>query len=219
MNNQTSKFNKIFLTVIAIAGWFALIFQFYLIILHRKFSLPGTVVQFFSYFTILSNIVVATCCTLILLKPTSGWGKFFSQPAVVTAITLYITVVGLVYNLVLRFLWAPQGLQKIVDELLHSIIPILFILYWLLFVQKDLLQWKNAFPWLLFPFIYSIYILCRGALTGLYPYPFMDVVELGYKKVLINSGYLVVVFLFVALLFIAAGKMLTGYRNKPNRFQ
>src|SRR5665647_1640697 len=137
MNNQTSKFNKIFLTVIAIAGWFAIIFQFYLIILHRKLSLPGTVVQFFSYFTILSNIVVAICCTLVLLKPTSGWGKFFSQPVVVTAVTLHITVVGLVYNLVLRFLWVPQGLQKIVDELLHSFIPILFILYWLLFVQKD----------------------------------------------------------------------------------
>jgi hypothetical protein len=219
MINQKNAFNKIFLTVIVIAGWVAILFQFYLIVLHRNLSIPGTIVQFFSYFTILTNIVVAVCCTLVLLKPTSRWGKFFSQPGVLTAVALYISVVGLVYNLVLRFLWAPQGLQKIVDELLHSVIPILFLIYWLLFVQKAALQWKNAFYWLLFPFIYSIYILCRGAFTGLYPYPFMDVVVLGYKQVLLNSGYLAGVFLLIAILFIGIGKMFTRYRNKPERFQ
>lgn len=219
MYDYSRKLNNPLVIFIAIAGWFAIIFQFYLAILNRKLSLPGTIVQFFSYFTILTNLIVAICTTYIAFKLNSTWGRFFSKPGILTAITLYIVVVGLVYNFILRFLWAPQGLQKVVDELLHTLIPLLFLLYWSLFVPKEGLQWKQVFRWLLFPFIYSIYILGRGTFTGLYPYPFMDVVQLGYKSVLINCAYLVIVFLFGALLFVGVGKVMATYSNKNSRFQ
>lgn len=213
MKFQRDILNKIVVTIIAIVGWIAISGQFYLIIANRKLSLAGTVVQYFSYFTILSNLLVAICCTSMLQKSTTS-SIFFSKPTTLTAITVYITVVGLVYNAILRFLWAPQGLQKIADELLHTVIPLLFIMYWLFFIPKTMLQWKDVYVWLVFPFIYCIYILCRGAFTGLYPYPFIDVTILGYKTVFINIGFLVLAFLLIGLFFIAIAKLLSKKRMK-----
>src|SRR4051812_38806133 len=103
---------------------------------------------------------------------------------------VYITVVGLVYNLILRQLWKPAGLQFVDDELLHSVIPFLFILYWLMFVPKSELKWKDVLFWLIYPLIYLICILIRGALSGFYPYPFINTDDIGYYETFINSGIL-----------------------------
>ena len=128
--DMPTRLQKTFLIILAVCGWFALIAQFYLIMVNRVASIPETIIRYFSFFTILTNLIVAVCCTVILLKPSSSTGKFFSRPTILTAIVVYITVVGIVYNTVLRFLWNPQGLQLIVDELLHSVIPLLFIILW-----------------------------------------------------------------------------------------
>lgn len=201
-----SSSRQIFIFVITITGWFALIAQLYLIILNRVTTVPGTIIRYFSFFTILTNILVALCCTVLLINKNKRWCKFFSNSKTITAITVYITVVGLVYNLILRFLWRPQGLQLLVDELLHSVIPVFFILFWVFFIPKAKLKAKDILPWLIYPFVYVVYILIRGALTGVYPYPFIDVKELGYNRVLLNSGVLVIVFIVFSLLYVGMDK-------------
>jgi hypothetical protein len=209
-----ARLQKTFLIILAVSGWFALIAQFYLIIVNRVASIPETITRYFSFFTILTNLIVAVCCTFILLKPTSNTGRFFSRPDTLTAIAVYITVVGIVYNTVLRFLWNPQGLQLIVDELLHSAIPVLFIVTWFILTRKTVFKWKRIFPWLLYPLAYIMYILIRGAFSGFYPYPFINVTELGYNKVLVNCVGLLSVFLFLSLSFVAIGRWKTRtYRN------
>jgi hypothetical protein len=205
-----ARLRKTFLIILAVSGWFALIAQFYLIIVNRVASIPETITRYFSFFTILTNFIVVVCCTFILLKPTSNTGRFFSRPDTLTAIAVYITVVGIVYNTVLRFLWSPQGPQLIVDELLHSVIPLLFIILWFLLTRKAVLKWKNIFPWLLYPLAYIIYILIRGTFSGFYPYPFINVTELGYNKVLVNCVGLLLAFLFLSLLFVVIMK----WKNK-----
>lgn len=197
---------RIFITIGAIISWFAILLQLYLIIENRALSLPATIVQFFSYFTILTNIIVAVYYTALLIKKRTQQEGWFTTPKTATAITVYIIIVGLVYNLVLRPLWKPQGWQLIADELLHTIIPILFVLYWFLFVKQRNLEWKNAFLWLLYPFLYLLYILTRGAITGMYPYPFIDVPALGYPRVLLNCGVLFIVFFLLSLLLIVLRK-------------
>jgi len=196
-----------FLTIGTALGWFAIIFQFYLIIVNRIASIPETIIRFFNFFTILTNILVALCFTFLLLKPGSKWGRFFARPTVLTALTAYIAVVGIIYNVILRFLWSPQGLQLIVDELLHTVIPIWFILYWFIFVPKETLKW-NILPWLIYPLIYCVYSLIRGAIFEFYPYPFIDVSVLGYNKVFINIVALVIVFLVTSLLLVGISKLI-----------
>lgn len=196
---------KFFISAGMLLAWFAVILQFYLILVNRAASVPETIIRFFSFYTILTNMLVAICFTLLLFQK-SKWYTFFSSPKTLTAITVYIVIVGAVYNLVLRNIWQPQGMQLLVDELLHSVDPVLFLLFWIFFVNKSELKWKNVFPWLIYPLVYLIYILIRGSFANWYPYPFVDVIQLGYSKVLINSVLLSITFIAVSLVFIAMSK-------------
>lgn len=208
MEKRQGSAYRICLILIAITGWFALIAQLYLIIINRQVSVPEVIVRYFTFYTILTNILIAVACTVLLLKPVSGWGAFFSRQTTLTAIAVNITIVGATYNIILRFLWNPQGLQFVVDELLHLIIPVAFILFWLIFVPKGGLKWTSIFPWMIYPLVYLAVVLMRGAFSGYYPYPFLDVTNIGYAQTLINAGGITVAFVLVALLFVAIGKMM-----------
>lgn len=204
-----SKSKKTFIRIGALAGWFAVVFQLILMIINREAGIPETVIRFFSFFTILTNIIVSLCYTGLLMKPGSRMNNYFSNPKVIAAIAVYITVVGLIYNIVLRYMWDPVGLQLVVDELLHSFNPVWFVLFWFLFIEKDELQWKAVIRWLLYPLIYVIYVFIRGALSGNYPYPFLDVTELGYTTSIINAFFVTLVFMFFSLVYVAIGKIMS----------
>jgi hypothetical protein len=207
------KSKQFFILAGAIAGWFAVVFQFVLMIMNREASIPETVVRFFSFFTILTNIIVSLCYTSLLLKPGSKLREYFSNQKVIGAIAVYITVVGLIYNIVLRYMWDPVGLQLVVDELLHSFNPVLFVLFWFLFIDKSELQWKEVIRWLLYPLIYVIYVFIRGALSGNYPYPFLDVTELGYTTSIINAFFVTLVFMFFSLVYVGIGKAMSSRKD------
>jgi hypothetical protein len=197
---------RIYSTIGCILGWFALLAQFYLIVLNRTTSVTEAVIRFFTFFTILSNILVALGFTYSLSNSRSSLKKFFSSQSTLAAICIYIVVVGITYNLILRFLWQPTGMQRIVDELLHVIMPVVFLLFWIFFVPKNQLQWITIFPWLLFPLFYAILVAIRGAFTGYYPYPFIDVTKIGYTKFLLNCLMVTVLFFFLSLLLVGISK-------------
>ena len=190
----------------------ALFLQFWLSVpalLNKGYSVIGAVTDILSYFTILSNLLAAVCLTVLLLAGKSTAGLFFSKGGTLTAVTVYITIVSLVYNVVLRQLWSPAGLFKTTDELLHTVNPLLFIIYWLAFAPKSDLNWRQSFAWLWYPFLYLIYTLVRGFFTQTYPYPFVDVIKLGYSGVMLNCIVLLFVFEGLGLLFVFIGRGLT----------
>src|SRR5678810_680393 len=116
---------RIFALIGAIITWFAVIVQFYLLMKNNPAPTAlEKVLRFFGYFTVDTNILVALSFTFIALKSNSRFGKFFTNASTVTAITTYIIIVGITYNVFLRSAWDPQGLKKLADELLHSVIPI-----------------------------------------------------------------------------------------------
>ena len=209
MEKNNGRIPVFYLVIIFACSWFALIAQFYLIIANRVTGIPETILRYFSFFTILTNLLVAVCVSFLWLKPGSGPGRFFAAPAVITAITVYIVIVGVVYNTVLRFLWNPTGLQYLTDELLHSVVPVLFLFCWIFFVNKSVLNYTDAFAWLIYPLIYLGWTLLHGEFSGYYPYPFVNVTELGYQRVLINCGGLFIAFLGLSLFLVAAGKFLS----------
>lgn len=181
--------------LIALIGWFAVIAQFALMLHSGKAPTGELIIRFFSYFTILTNGIVAVCASVI------GWrGNGFATQWR-WAIAVYITVVGLVYNTVLRFLWAPDGLRQLVDELLHTVIPVAFVWHCLAFARVRL-GWNAFWIWLLYPLLYLGWVLVRGAASGFYPYPFVDVVQVGYEKVAVNCVLVTAVFVVVSLIYI-----------------
>lgn len=200
---------KTFAAISAAVGWFALLLQLYLIIVNRVASVPETIVRYCSFFTILTNLLVAISFTKVFLKGIDAGNSFFTRPKILTANAVYITIVGLIYNIILRFQWAPEGWAKVADELLHSVIPAAFIIFWLRWVPKQSIQWKNILPWLIYPMAYLVYTLLRGPLAQWYPYPFVDVITLGYSKVFINCIFVTLAFVVVAMLFVGIAKMMT----------
>jgi phosphoglycerol transferase MdoB-like AlkP superfamily enzyme len=190
----------------AAIGWFAVVMQFVLMMQNRVESLNETTIRFFSYFTILTNCLVILYFTIIWHKKPAFLLTHFEKPGFLTAVTLYITTVFIIYQFILRGLWEPTGMQRIVDELLHSVIPIYMIVFWMAYENKKEVSWKSIPAWLFYPLVYLVYILFRGNLSGFYPYPFVNVTELGMEKVLINSGALVLLFLTLAIAFVGIGK-------------
>lgn len=179
---------RIFEIIVFCFAWFAIIAQFVLMIQNRQTDIPETIIRFFSFFTILTNLLVALFFTVKVFKLNSVPFKLFSAKGSITAITAFIVIVGLVYQLVLRHIWQPTGLQWVVDELLHTIIPIYMLIYWYVNIKRTDLEIKPLLYWLLYPVFFIIFVLIRGHFSGYYPYPFLNVVEIGYEKTLLHTG-------------------------------
>ncbi|HBU78534.1 MAG TPA: hypothetical protein DEF18_10565 [Muricauda sp.] len=124
------------------------------------------------------------------------------------AFTVFMVVVGLVYQLLLRDIGNPTGLQMVLDELLHTIIPVFMYVYWLMFCSKAVVEWKQLSKWLFYPLGYVVFVLVRGHFSGFYPYPFLNVLELGLGSVLLNSCFVLLLMLLVMAALYFLGKLL-----------
>ena len=106
---------KRFVAAAALAGWVGLAIQQYLIF-HSRWSsgasLLGGLIKFFSFFTVLSNTLVAVALSCALSGRDSAGHRFFRHPAVCAGIVVSIALVGIAYNVLLRHLWQPQGWQR-----------------------------------------------------------------------------------------------------------
>lgn len=180
-----------------ILGGFAVIGQFVVMLQNRQVEITETIIRFFSYFTILTNILVVLYFTSRITVFKNTTLSKLSKNGTITAVTAFIMVVGLVYQFLLRGAWQPTGIQKIIDELLHSVIPLYVLVYWLKFATKNDLIIKEIKIWLWYPITYFIYIIIRGHFSGFYPYPFIHVTEIGYPQVLINAVLVTLFFLFI----------------------
>jgi hypothetical protein len=197
---------KKYAAFMALLGWFALIAQFCLNLGNGLASTQELVIRFFTFFTITTNLLIAISYTYILFQPISFGAGFFSRPGTQTALAVYIMIVGLIYNLILRFLWSPQGLQRIVDELLHLVIPLLYFIYWVAFVPKGQLKYRLIWGWLIYPLVYIVVILIRGNISGYYPYPFLDIGKLGKNAVMINCVGVTLMFVIISILLVFFGR-------------
>ena len=191
-----------FVSVTALLGWAGLGIQLYLILLGRwelGASLLGGLVSFFSFFTVLTNLLVAVVLTWELNLRPSPVRRWFLLPSVRSGVAVSIALVSLAYNLLLRHLWQPEGWQFVADELLHDGVPLLYIVYWWRCVPKGSLRLGHIGLWMIYPLVYFAYVLLRGDLLAAYPYPFIDVTSLGYPQVFINAGGILAGFVGIAL--------------------
>ncbi|WP_095183925.1 Pr6Pr family membrane protein [Pseudomonas sp. Irchel 3H9] len=202
---------KRFIAATALAGWVGLAIQQYLIFYSRwssGASLLGGLINFFSFFTVLTNTLAVVVLSYALVQRDSAAKRFFLRPAISSGITVSILVVGLAYSLLLRHLWQPEGFQLIADELLHDVMPVLCLIYWWRCVPKGSLRLKHIGAWMIYPLVYFAYALLRGDLLGQYQYPFIDVATLGYPQVFVNAGGILAGFVLIALALVGLDKVI-----------
>lgn len=199
--------------LIAVVGWFALGLQFAVMLVspaNESLAVTERVIRFFSFFTILTNLIVAVTTTAIAFFPSTRLGRYFSGASVQAAVAVYISIVGIIYSLFLRSVWDPVGWQAVADHLLHDAVPIVFLVYWLLFAPKGNIKWIDPLKWLVYPLAYVAYSLSRGAIVSWYPYWFVDVTALGYPAALTNTAFVLIAFLIVGYVFVFAAKALAN---------
>lgn len=144
----------------------------------RVFEPGFSAVNFFSYFTVLSNLFIAG----IFLA--SAWiGRRTRLVALLRgAAVAYMAITGIVYALLLEGL--DTGLvSPWVNTVLHQIMPVVAVLDWVLVPPKAKLKVSDIRLWLVFPAAFLVYSLVRGGVAGWYPYPFLDPSSSGYWSV------------------------------------
>jgi hypothetical protein len=176
-------------------------------------SALAILVDLTSFFTIWTNAAVALTLTVPLVWSDTRLGRFFRRPDVVTAFAASITFVMLIYHLLLSGQLNPEGIALVTDVLAHYLVPVLFVGYWWIVSPKETLRWRDPLVWLSYPLAYQVHVLVRGALTDFYPYPFVDMGELGLVSVLGNTLDIGAVFVVISLVFVAIGRIGTRWNH------
>ncbi|MET8853559.1 Pr6Pr family membrane protein [Amycolatopsis sp. NPDC004625] len=163
----------------------------------------GRVANLLCFFTIDSNLLVTLTSALVALGVARG--RLFTVLWLDALVGIIVT--GIVYQVALAGLYELHGLSLFADTMLHKVTPILFVLGWLLAAPRGVLSWRTVWWSLLYPLAWLAFTLPRGAITGFYPYPFVDAGTLGYGQVALNC-------VFIGLFFtaLAAGAFLYDRR-------
>ena len=151
-----------------------------------------------AYFTILTNGLVAVAMFA------AAQGRALSG-RVAGGVLLSILMVGIIYYVILARLWDPQGLAYWADQGLHTAVPLATLGWWLAFAPKDA-RLRDLPFWLIWPLVYCLYSLIRGAMTGFWPYPFIDLPALGPLRLSLNIAGLVVAFGLLGLVIVGLGR-------------
>lgn len=153
------------------------------------------VVQFFSLFAVLSNTLAVVMLLLAATRPGALTSDRFSVFR--GGVTVYMTVTALLYAAALAptpiDIWSTEPW---VTWSLYVVGPLLVALDWLVHRSSEGLTRSSILVWLAFPAAYLGYSLVRGAVTGWYPYPFLDPSETGgYGMVAVWSAVALVIVL------------------------
>jgi hypothetical protein len=134
--------------------------------------------NFFGYFTIQSNLIAAAALLVALVLAVRDHGRGSAPRWSVVlrgAAVVYMGVTGVVYNTLLiggetdlafNLRWS--------NDVLHKIIPIYMLLDWLLFSDRGRIAMSKIWVFLVYPIVWTVVILIRGATDGFVPYPFLN---------------------------------------------
>jgi len=208
--------NRVLSWIGLVVGAVALILQF--VISMQAYAtagrdIPGSLGVFFSYYTILTNIVLV----LIYLSELVGWRwlELFRKLDVTGMMVANMILVMTFVHFFLRGLMQLTGLFALCDTLLHYVTPIIFIVWWVVAVRHGPLLVRRVPIMLLPTFIYFLYVMARGAWVHEYPYPVLNAVTLGYAHVLLNAIYLTLGLGALMLLIIGIDELLGKLRRNP----
>lgn len=174
------------------------------------------VLNLFVFFTIQSNLLVGVTTAMLarrLDRPSTAFR------AVYLAAVLDITVTGVVFQVALADLDQLEGKAAAADFLLHKMIPAMAVIGWLVFGPRGLFT-RRIVPYAtIVPLAWVGFTLARAPFASdFYPYPFIDVSDLGYPRVLVNIAVITALFFGLAAGAVALDRRLgntTPARSSP----
>lgn len=186
-----------------------------IIIFERADELSMTVLKSLgitlSYMTIWTNLLLFfTFWSLV-------WGKnkLIRHPFL-SALLLYISIVGLIYHIALARLYHPQGYMYYTDFIYHTLAPLFYLAYWLIFEEKSPLQYSRIFRWLIYPVVYMLISLGVGLMTHFYPYPIFNFDTMQFWDVIRNVFFSYIAYVIVGIAIVSINNYMAKTNLKPN---
>ena len=170
-------------------------------------GLAGRVTDSLSYFTNLSNIIVAIVFTMLARNPDRGGGVWH---AVRMDSLVMISITGLIYAIVLAPDAQVEGLDIIVNALKHYIVPVMTVALWLIVGPRRQVTFASVFTAIVIPITWAAYTLIRGHFIEKYPYDFLNVLAYGLPAVLTNIAGVAALGIVLGLIFWAIDRLLNG---------
>ena len=155
------------------------------------------------YFTILTNAITF----LVLAWIAAGRDL---PPRWIKAVVIAIACVGVVYHSLLAHLVNLNGLELWADHGTHTFVPILTVAWWIFLAPKPDYRTRDLPLWIAWPSVYCVYILTRASYSGFYPYPFLNVPEIGWGGLARAVGGLLLGFVLVGLVLGWSGRLAAG---------
>ena len=183
-----------------------------------------------SFFTIWSSVVVGIALAALWLRTRQSPPAAASSPTTEAdwpaplprwladlwlSGLVMVTVTGLVFNLVLSSQATQEGWDNLANSLLHQVTPVLSVVVFGVIGPRGQLRWSTVGRAIIIPLAWVLWMLGRGAMTGTYPYGFIDIVDLGTATALVNLAGVLALGLAVAAGFVGLDKLLsrTNYRT------
>ena len=135
--------------------------------------------EYFTFFTIISSLLAGVALTVAGLNSLRNKTetKVFTLFRLTMAASMVI--VGVIYNALLvdaepneldqGYVWPEMP-----NQILHTWMPIIIFLEWLIVRTAFPLKLKSVFWVLVYPLTWLAFYIVRGLLTNFYPYPFLD---------------------------------------------
>lgn len=178
-------------------------------ILLRGLDTEGfSVVNYFSYFTVLSNVMTVIVMAVggLVDPPGRNWQLFRG------AVTLYMVITGIIYAVLLSNIDVGVA-SDWTNDVVHRIMPVVVLVDWVLLPSKTRITEAQSLIWLTFPLVYGVYSLIRGPFVDWYPYPFLDPRTQGYPAMVVGIVVLTVAFVLMALAVNAVGRLGDRWRH------
>ena len=175
-------------------------------------TVGGRVFNLFCFFTIQSNVLVGATSLVLAICPSASSMIF---RVVWFAALVDITITALVYHTVLAGLEQLEGHAATADVLLHPVVPVMAVAGWLLFGPRGFATAHVAGWAMLIPLGWVAFTLVRGPIIDYYPYPFLDVRDLGYARTLLNAAFVALLFVGLAAALIFLDRWLARARYRP----
>lgn len=162
------------------------------------------------YFTILTNTAVA-----LIFGITAFYARW-TGPGWPAAATVWIVATGGVYHALLAATNVSIGIEVWSNVGMHTVVPVLTALLWLIAAPKAPLTYLHPILWTLYPLLYAIYALIRGLIDGRFPYFFLDPTRLGWPMVATFILGLGVFFVLSGSALVLIARLLTPANRQPS---
>lgn len=165
--------------------------------------------EFLSYFTVESNILVGIATAMLCVRPDRD-GAFWRVLRIGSMFGITVTLA--IYHVILSPLAAFTGIASVSNTGLHYVVPVFAILGWIFFGPHPRVTWKALLLAATWPAAYMVLTVAQGAVTGFYPYPFVNIARLGFATVAANGAGVILLLLAVGSLYLLLDNLIARRR-------